>query len=60
MGADGARGMKEIRDRGGVTIGQNESTSVIFGMPKAAIEMGAIQIVAPINEIASRIITSLS
>jgi two-component system chemotaxis response regulator CheB len=60
MGADGARGMKEIRDRGGVTIAQNESTSVIFGMPKAAIEMGAIQIVAPINEIASRIITSLS
>ncbi len=60
MGDDGAKGMKEIRDRGGVTIAQNESTSVIFGMPKAAIEMGAIQIVAPINEIASRIITSLS
>jgi two-component system chemotaxis response regulator CheB len=60
MGDDGARGMKEIRDRGGITIAQNESTSVIFGMPKAAIEMGAVQIVAPINEIASRIITSLS
>jgi two-component system chemotaxis response regulator CheB len=60
MGDDGARGMKEIRDRGGITIAQNESTSVIFGMPKAAIEMGAVQIVAPINEIASRIIASLS
>jgi two-component system chemotaxis response regulator CheB len=59
MGDDGARGMKEIRDRGGVTIAQNESTSVIFGMPKAAIDMGAIQIVAPINEIPLKIIASL-
>jgi two-component system, chemotaxis family, protein-glutamate methylesterase/glutaminase len=59
MGNDGARGMKEIRDRGGVTIAQNESTSVIFGMPKAAIDMGAIQIVAPINEIPLKIIASL-
>jgi two-component system chemotaxis response regulator CheB len=59
MGDDGARGMKEIRDRGGLTIAQNESTSVIFGMPKAAIDMGAIQIVAPINEIPLKIIASL-
>jgi two-component system chemotaxis response regulator CheB len=59
MGDDGARGMKEIRDRGGVTIAQNESTSVIFGMPKAAIDMGAVQIVAPINEIPLKIIASL-
>jgi two-component system, chemotaxis family, protein-glutamate methylesterase/glutaminase len=60
MGDDGARGMKEIRERGGITIAQDEATSVIFGMPKAAIDIGAIQIVAPINEIASRIITSMS
>lgn len=60
MGDDGARGMKEIRARGGFTIAQNESTSVIFGMPKAAIDMGAAQIISPINEIASRIITCLS
>ncbi len=60
MGDDGAKGMKEIKDHGGVTIAQNEATSVIFGMPKAAIDIGAIQIVAPINEIASSIMTCLS
>ena len=60
MGDDGARGMKEIRDHGGATIAQDESTSVIFGMPKAAIEKGGIGIVAPLEKIPERIIASLS
>lgn len=59
MGDDGARGMKEIRDRGGLTIAQNEATSVIFGMPKAAIEIGAVQTIAPINDIAKKIVSCL-
>lgn len=59
MGDDGARGMKEIKDRGGLTIAQNENTSVIFGMPKAAIEIGAVHMVVPVGEIASRIMSSL-
>ena len=59
MGEDGAKGIKEIKDRGGFTIAQNEATSVIFGMPKAAIESGAITTVAPLNEIPSKIIASL-
>ncbi len=59
MGDDGARGMKEIKDRGGFTIAQNEATSVIFGMPKAAIEMGAVHMVVPVGEIAARIMSSL-
>ncbi len=59
MGDDGARGLKKIKDTGGMTIAQNEATSVIFGMPKAAIEMGAVHVVAPIDEIASRIMFSL-
>ena len=59
MGDDGARGMKEIRDRGGLTIAQNENTSVIFGMPKAAIDIGAVHMVVPVGEIAARIMSSL-
>ena len=59
MGDDGAQGIKEIKERGGVTIAQNEATSVIFGMPKAAIEKGAIKIVAPLGEIAARIMAAL-
>lgn len=59
MGDDGARGIKEVRDQGGFTIAQNEATSVIFGMPRAAIEIGAIHSVAPINEIATRIMACL-
>ena len=59
MGDDGARGMREIKDRGGLTIAQNENTSVIYGMPKAAIELGAVHMVVPVGEIAARIMSSL-
>ena len=41
MGTDGARGLKEIKEHGGYTIAQDEQTSVVFGMPAAAIEIGA-------------------
>jgi two-component system chemotaxis response regulator CheB len=47
MGSDGARGLLSIRNAGGVTIAQNEETSPIFGMPRAAIEMKAAQQVLP-------------
>jgi two-component system chemotaxis response regulator CheB len=47
MGSDGARGLLSIRHAGGVTIAQNEETSPIFGMPRAAIEMKAAQQVLP-------------
>ncbi len=59
MGDDGARGMREIKDRGGLTIAQNENTSVIYGMPEAAIELGAVHMVVPVGEIAARIMSSL-
>jgi two-component system chemotaxis response regulator CheB len=53
MGADGAQGMKAIADAGGTTIAQDESSCVVFGMPKVAIALGSVQRVLPLNEIAS-------
>ncbi len=56
MGKDGAKGMAAIRQQGGPTIAEDESTCVVFGMPKAAIEAGAAQKVAPLGEIAGEIL----
>jgi two-component system chemotaxis response regulator CheB len=55
MGEDGARGLGEMRARGAHTIAQDESTSVVFGMPKKAIERGAAEQVLPLGRIASAI-----
>jgi two-component system chemotaxis response regulator CheB len=52
MGSDGARGMQDIYEAGGITIAQNEETSVVFGMPKQAIALGAVKYVLPVNKIA--------
>ena len=51
MGRDGAYGMKKIKEYGGVTIAQDEETSVVFGMPKAAIEEGCVDVVLPLHKI---------
>lgn len=55
MGKDGAEGMAALKAAGGKTIAQDESTSVIFGMPKMAVDLGAVDHVLPISEIASAI-----
>ncbi len=55
MGHDGASGLKHLRERGGVTIAQDEETSAIFGMPAAAIKLGAAQHVLAPSEIAQMI-----
>ncbi|MBI5375279.1 MAG: chemotaxis-specific protein-glutamate methyltransferase CheB [Candidatus Schekmanbacteria bacterium] len=57
MGRDGADGMKAIRDAGGITIAQDEKTSIVFSMPKHAIELDAAQYVLPVDEIARAILT---
>ncbi len=59
MGEDGAYGMKRIRDKGGLTVASSEDTCVIFGMPKAAIDLGAIVSVKPVFEIAEEIVRFL-
>jgi two-component system, chemotaxis family, protein-glutamate methylesterase/glutaminase len=55
MGSDGTEGLGAISLVGGKTIAQDEKTSVIFGMPKCAIEEGVVDNVLPIEKIASRI-----
>jgi two-component system chemotaxis response regulator CheB len=56
MGADGAEGMLEVLRAGGTTIVQDENSSVVFGMPKQAIERGAAQQILPLGEVAGAII----
>lgn len=55
MGDDGAVGLKNISDAGGVTIAENEESSIVFGMPRVAIEMGAAQKILPLTEIAAQL-----
>lgn len=56
MGDDGARGLKEMHDAGSATIAEDESTCVVFGMPKEAIRLGAVDRVLPLDEIAAAIL----
>ncbi|WP_136440739.1 CheB methylesterase domain-containing protein [Pacificoceanicola onchidii] len=51
MGRDGAEGLKELKEAGAHTIAQDEATSVVFGMPRAAIELGAASSVLPLHRI---------
>ncbi len=56
MGRDGVDGLAEIKAAGGPTIAQDEATSVVFGMPQAAIGRQLIDTVLPIDEIAQHLI----
>lgn len=51
MGRDGAQGLLDIRQAGGHTIAQDEASSIVYGMPKAAVELGAVDIQYPITRI---------
>jgi len=56
MGHDGARGLQSIKRRGGVTIAEDRSTCVVYGMPRAALETGAVDQVLPLDEIPQAIV----
>ena len=56
MGADGASGMKEMRDAGAINIVQDEASSVVWGMPGEAYKLGAAHHVLPLDKIAVQIL----
>jgi two-component system chemotaxis response regulator CheB len=58
MGDDGAKGLKEMREAGAHTIAQDESTSIIFGMPKEAISLDAAEEVLPLQKIPGAVISA--
>ena len=55
IGHDGAKGMQEMKQKGSPTIGQDEATSVVYGMPKAAFELGVVDRQYPLDMIAAAI-----
>jgi two-component system chemotaxis response regulator CheB len=55
MGDDGAKGMKELKEAGAATLAQDEESCVVFGMPKEAIRLGAVDHVLPIDKVAAAI-----
>ncbi|MDH5511107.1 MAG: chemotaxis response regulator protein-glutamate methylesterase [Nitrospinota bacterium] len=59
MGADGSQGLRNMKDSGAKTIAQDEATSVVFGMPKEAIKLGAADKVLPVDRIAENILKML-
>lgn len=56
MGKDGARGLKLIHDKGGRTLAEDESTCIVYGMPKAAFDLGGVGSLLPLPEIAPAIV----
>jgi two-component system chemotaxis response regulator CheB len=56
MGKDGARALKQLLDKGGFTLAEDETTCVVYGMPKAAVELGAVRLLLPLSEIAPAIV----
>jgi two-component system chemotaxis response regulator CheB len=58
MGSDGAQGMKKLREAGAATFAQNEATCVVYGMPRAAMELGAVEHILPLDEIPDALVRS--
>lgn len=60
MGGDGAKGLLEMRNAGALTVGQDKASCVVYGMPKVAYEIGAVQQQASITAIAGKVYSLLS
>jgi two-component system, chemotaxis family, protein-glutamate methylesterase/glutaminase len=59
MGRDGARGLKLMRDAGAYTVGQSQSSALVYGMPRVAFEEGAVVEQASIEQIAAKLVGAL-
>ncbi len=59
MGADGARAMREMKDAGAYCVAQDEASCVVFGMPREAINAGAVQEVLPLSKISQHVLDHL-
>jgi two-component system chemotaxis response regulator CheB len=55
MGADGAKGMEQLKKKGAHTLAEAEETCVVYGMPRAAFERGCVDLVSPLPDIAGHI-----
>jgi two-component system chemotaxis response regulator CheB len=59
MGNDGTEGLRAIKKHGGYTIAEDESTCIVYGMPKSAIDAGVVDKVAPLHKIAGEIVNGV-
>ena len=60
MGDDGARGLKEMHEAGAATLAQDQHTSVVWGMPREAVERGGVDRVLPLALIPGQILSLVS
>jgi two-component system chemotaxis response regulator CheB len=60
MGTDGAEGLARMRRQGSLTIAQDEASSAVYGMPRAAVEAGAAELVLPLGQIAQALLAGSS
>ena len=56
MGADGARGLLQMKEAGAITIAQDEKSCVVFGMPKEAIKQGAVEKIVPLTNVGKTVL----
>ncbi|WP_375581074.1 chemotaxis-specific protein-glutamate methyltransferase CheB [Marivirga tractuosa] len=59
MGKDGTEGLKKIKAKGGITIAQDEDTSVVYGMPKSAFDSGATDRLVPLDQMGGYLVSCL-
>jgi two-component system, chemotaxis family, protein-glutamate methylesterase/glutaminase len=56
MGSDGLKGMTTIKQKGGVTVAQDEESCVVYGMPRVCVESGIVDHVLPLSQLARSIV----
>ena len=59
MGSDGTKGLEKLKNKGALVIAQNEATCVVYGMPKAPIDLGLADVIAPLDKIAAEIVKTV-